>query len=1574
MMALLTRVRTTLLLVFLSSAAAAQTLTLNNDIQTHATLINTTVSVNGRSELRITGTGNPISGSTLLLTGPDAWLRFTALRPSAVNSALLGQIRIDGANAVLNTNCRIAQFGDGAVVIPHGSGFRPLELFDGPSFTGESSTLLPYFAYNDGNFGLANRVSSFRLKRGYTLTIAQNANGTGMSKNYVAQDGDLDVALLPADLNDAVSFIRVFPWRWTTKKGIGGNIESGLNVSWGYNWNIDRNSALDWEYVPIRQNRWWPSLSQNWQTRGANHLLGYNEPDSADQANIAVADAIWSWPDLLGSGLRLGSPAPTDGGLNWLYSFTDQADAAKLRIDFTAVHYYRCFNPADPAGAASQMYNFLKAVHDRTKRPIWVTEWNNGANWTGCGDPSFEQQALAIQAMMDMMEAAPFVERYALFNWVEDVRRVKWDDGGLTTAGVVYRGKASALSHTQTLPEVNTTPSAFYQFENDARDSSANGHTAITRGSAKFATGKTKRGLSMSGIAANGDHVLLPPRLGDSGDFTFGAWVYWNGGANWQRIIDLGAGTNNYLFLTPSAGGSNQVRFAIKNGATEQQLNHSAPLPTNTWTHVAVTLSGNSGKLFINGNPVATNNAMTLNPVDLGTTTNYLGKSQFAADPLFAGLLDEVQILSHALTDTQVLAMATNTPPQFTSATIDGGTASQGIPYSGTLAGSATDPGDTLTYSKLSGPNWLIVAAGGSLSGTPPLDDEGPQQFIIVATDSAGASAVAQLNITLPVTQGNGTWASDSDGNWSDTTKWSANFRANGEGRTAFFSTLNISSDRSVQLDSDRTIGSMVFGDSSGAQSWNLSSPGNQTLTLAASAPGIAVNQNTATLAIALHGNAGLNKTGAGTLILAGNSSVKGTLNIDSASTSVHEGTVRLAHPGAATGFSTLQIRTNNSGSSTLELEGSSGPILSSAAISLSGRNGNIPAIRNLAGANILAGTLSVQSGGTNYRIESNSGQLELAGSATSAAGVAITSAAGETRNITLQGSGNGRVSGRITNGSASTLNLLKSGGGKWTLDAGNSYTGTTSISQGELELNGSTGSGATTVSSGATLSGSGTVGAALTAQTGSTVRIGTTSFPMVESITLLDDFESYTTGATTAATGGTWNGEFIGTANSNIVSSGGGLALQTKGGAAWRGGETDLTRWNAGIGIGDTATIFFQMKAVGAGFYDIMTGLSPSLANIDITNAYQDFAVMPWVNGTAGSNLAYKMADAGLAGDQIFPMSTDVWYNIWLVVDNAAQRYSVYWSTGTANGTLGGTASTYRNAFTNTALNALAFMANGNASTSLLVDNIHRMHGINTTYPIGKTGISVPAAESLRVLNGFTLASGATLDFKISSGPVHDKLRVGGLFIANGTLKVTLDPQQAAPTTGGSFDLFDAASSSINFANFNLPALPPGLAWDSSGISSGVISITGTPLPTYQTWASAHAFPPGSDGPSADADLDGTVNLLEWLFGGDPLRSSTATLPIGRLRTLTGGEFPGAVPSEQCMSLTAIVRKSTPGWSCIAQAASSPAALDAPGSSTQIVSVLRKDLGEFEEREWFYTVPVEEARTGFMRLKLTEN
>lgn len=1553
----------------ISGALRAQTLTLDNEVQTHATLTSTTVTVTGSSELRITAAVNPIPGSTIQLAGPDAWLRFTAIKPSAVNASLLGQLRIDGAAAVPNTNCRLAQYGDGAVVIPHGATFRPLEVFDGPSFTGESSALLPHVAYSDANFGLANRVTSLRLKRGYTVTLAQNANGSGVSRNYVAQDGDLQVPLLPSDLDDTVSFIRVFPWRWTTKKGIGGNIESGLQTGWGYNWNIDRNSSLDWEYVPIRQSRWWPNLGQNWQSRGACHLLGYNEPDSADQANITVGDALWSWPDLLGTGLRVGSPAPTDGGLNWLYSFVDGADAANLRVDFVAVHYYRCFNPSDPQGAANQMYNFLKGVHDRTGRPVWVTEWNNGANWTGCGDPSFAQQSAAVNAMMDMMEAAPFVERYALYNWVEDVRRLKWDDGSLTGAGGVYRDKPSGLSHQQLLPESATTPAAFYRFENHPGDSGAGGHGAMLRGAAGYAAGKSGRGLTLSGNLSGGDHVMLPPRLGDSADFTFGAWVYWNGGANWQRIVDLGADTSRYLFLTPSAD-NGRLRFAIRNGGAEQQLNHASALPVKTWTHVAVTMSGNTGKLFVNGSLVATHSSMTLNPADLGTTVNYLGKSRFANDPLFAGILDEVQFFGHALSDSQVLAMQSNAPPRFAGPLLNGGTATQGAPFTGTLAGAATDAGDTLTYAKLAGPVWLSVAPNGALSGTPGPDDEGVEAFVITATDSTGATAITSWNLTLPVSVGSGTWTADSDGNWGDVGKWRGGFRANGPASVADFSTLDITSHRVVDLDIARTLGGMRFGDTAGGQNWILREGAGGRITLEAAAPSIAVNQNSATLAIALEGASGLTKTGAGTLVLAGANSLSGTFFIDSASNSSAEGVVRLAHPDAAAGFTALQIRNNNSGYSTLELDASVGPVTVACPLSLSGRNNTVPAIRNRSGRNTLAGTISIQSGGSNYRIESQAGTLELGGSSEQAAGVAFTSTATGSRTLTLQGGGDGVVGGRIQNGGADTVHVIKSGTGTWTLAGANSYTGTTAITQGALVLAGATGSGTTTVANGAMLAGTGAVSGMLAAQNGSTVRMGAAGFPMVQPVTAIDDFESYTPGATTTATGGVWNGEFVGTGNSNVVASGGGLALQTKGGAAWRGGKTDLTRWKAGIGLGQTGTVFFQMKAVGSGSYDIMTGLAPSPANIDTVNAWQDFSVMPWVNGSAGSTLAFKMTDAGLPGDVIFPMATDVWYNVWLVVDNRSGSYAVYWSTGTDDGLFGGKATMFRNGFAPGPLSALGFMAAGQAGTSLLVDNILRLEGVDTAYPIGVHRGLVPSAGVMNVAGDFTLDAGATLEFDIAAGPIHDKLMVGGSFQAAGALKVSLDPALGAPGAGDRFDLFDAAGGNVGFSKVDLPVLPPGLSWDSTRIGQGMLSITGV-QDAYAVWAGAWSWPIGQDAPTADANRNGMANVFEWLFGGDPVGAagSSPAWPVLALKS-TGG-VSGTDPDKPYLSLVATVRKNTPGWILVAEAAASPELLGAPGSTDGIVSRPLEDFGEFERREWIRTLPPGDAPAGFMRLKL---
>jgi hypothetical protein len=419
--------------------------------RTVETLTGQMTTVGDATELHISGTGDPISGSSFNFTARDGWLFFDQIAPSIVASKFLDRFLVNGSPAALDANIRVVQFAHGTVVIPHGPDFPAMTVYEGKALGGKSMELKCHVKYGDGQLGgMKSSISSFVLKRGYTATIARNENGTGPGRNYVAQDHDVEIRDLPKDLDDGIRFVRIFPWRWVGKKGIAGGIHAKLNVGWFYDWNIGAKSTPDLEYVAIKQNRWWPGLNQDWKAKGINHLLGYNEPDRKDQSNMKVEDAIASWPELLGTGLRLGAPAVSDGGLGWLYQFMDKADADGLRVDFVPVHYYRATSdPGDPRAAADQLYRFLKGVHDRVKRPLWITEWNNGANWTTAPDPNNKQQAAALEAMIGMLDDTPFVERYALYNWVEDCRKAVNDDGSLTPAGEVYRDKVSPVSFVQ---------------------------------------------------------------------------------------------------------------------------------------------------------------------------------------------------------------------------------------------------------------------------------------------------------------------------------------------------------------------------------------------------------------------------------------------------------------------------------------------------------------------------------------------------------------------------------------------------------------------------------------------------------------------------------------------------------------------------------------------------------------------------------------------------------------------------------------------------------------------------------------------------------------------------------------------------------------------------------------------------------------------------------------------------------------------------------------------------------------------------------------------------------------------
>jgi hypothetical protein len=247
---------------------------------------------------------------------------------------------------------------------------------------------------------------------------------------------------------------------------------------------------------------------------------------------------------------------------------------------------------------------------------------------------------------------------------------------------------------------------AHYTFDGNTSDSSGNANNPIILdGLPALVAGKYGSALGLNG--ANQDVMLPAGMMAGVTNFTFAAWVYWNSGAVWQRIFDFGNDTTQYMFLTP-ASGSGTLRFAITtNGGGAEQIVETAPLTTNQWIHVAVTCNGTTGCLYTNG-ALAASGSISLNPAVFNPALNYLGESQYSADPLFNGALDEVLVANYAMNAAQIAWLPFNSAPlpalvHRYSFNETGGTEVNdsigGAPWNGALPNGGTFSGGQLTLS-----------------------------------------------------------------------------------------------------------------------------------------------------------------------------------------------------------------------------------------------------------------------------------------------------------------------------------------------------------------------------------------------------------------------------------------------------------------------------------------------------------------------------------------------------------------------------------------------------------------------------------------------------------------------------------------------------------------------------------------------------------------------------------------------------------------------------------------------------------------------------------------------------------
>jgi Glycosyl hydrolase catalytic core len=222
-----------------------------------------------------------------------------------------------------------------------------------------------------------------------------------------------------------------------------GDLAAGrLSASWWYNWTTSPGSCKTGEFVPMisGKNEKTPeavsAALNGLKTAGYRTVLGFNEPNKADQSNLLVADVVKLWPSLSADAdVRVSSPATSADAKVWFEDFMTQVDAKSLRVDFVAVHWYG-WN-AGSCNDAKELESYITWA-EKFKRPIWITEF-------GCmnaSNPSADVVQKFYAAAVEMFGRHTSIERYAWYPWNTNNELVT--SGNLTALGTAF-GQAASL-------------------------------------------------------------------------------------------------------------------------------------------------------------------------------------------------------------------------------------------------------------------------------------------------------------------------------------------------------------------------------------------------------------------------------------------------------------------------------------------------------------------------------------------------------------------------------------------------------------------------------------------------------------------------------------------------------------------------------------------------------------------------------------------------------------------------------------------------------------------------------------------------------------------------------------------------------------------------------------------------------------------------------------------------------------------------------------------------------------------------------------------------------------------------
>ena len=197
---------------------------------------------------------------------------------------------------------------------------------------------------------------------------------------------------------------------------------------------------------------------------------------------------------------------------------------------------------------------------------------------------------------------------------------------------------------------------AHWAFDGDATDS-ANGYDGTLSGDPTY----DSAGVFGDAIVLDGteDAVTLPEGFADfSTGLTISLWAKPSAAADNARFIDLGLGAPSENIFFTRVGTTRTLQYLVEHQLVSGgNVDAEDALTLDEWQMFVVVHDPETTIATIYKNGVAVASAGVAIPNNIVRTMNYIGKSNWEDDELYAGQLDDVRIYNYPISEDEIAAM-----------------------------------------------------------------------------------------------------------------------------------------------------------------------------------------------------------------------------------------------------------------------------------------------------------------------------------------------------------------------------------------------------------------------------------------------------------------------------------------------------------------------------------------------------------------------------------------------------------------------------------------------------------------------------------------------------------------------------------------------------------------------------------------------------------------------------------------------------------------------------------------------------------------------------------------------------